>query len=338
MRRSTLLVFGAFAAAFALPLALAWHFLVWTAWSAPLPAPAVAGPLLAADVVLIALEDGTLAALDAEDGRERWLARCGAPPAREGLSANGDAVACAGGGHVALFELDSGAQRFRKHAPASSLALAGALLVVAAGDALHAFAAQDGAPRWSAVPWPGRELAALRASEGSLLAVGAGGVAALDLANGALRWQLDLGAPIASAPEPSGDEVFLLDAGTPPRVHAVAAGSGLLLWSGEGETPPVRLGDSAVDAAAETLRARDARSGTPYWEKVGFGERWSAGPARAGERVVVGFGDTLYGFRRGGSQSFTTIRRGAIGARLTGDERRVYYVENGATLVALDVD
>ena len=338
MRRSTLLVFGAFAAAFALPLALAWHFLVWTAWSTPLPAPPAAGPLRAVDLVLFALPDGTLSALGAEDGRERWLARCGEPPAREGLSANGDAVACAGGAQVALFELDTGAQRFRRDATASALALTDALLVVAQGDALHAFAAQDGAPRWSAVPWPGRALAALRASEGSLLAVGEGGVAALDLENGALRWQLDLGAPIASAPEPSGDEVFLLDAGTPPRVHAVAAGSGLLLWSGEGETLPVRLGDAAVDAAGETLRARDAQSGVPYWEKMGFEEKWSAGPARAGERVVVGFGATLYGFGPGGSQAFTTMRRGALGARIAGDAQRVYYVEDGKALVALDVD
>jgi outer membrane protein assembly factor BamB len=340
MRRSTLLVSGAFVAAFAVPLALSWHFLVWTAWSVPLAAPVAAGPLLAGDLLLVALADGTLLALGAEDGSLRWRGECGAPPAREALAASASDVACAGGGQFALFDAASGEARFRQDArmPVAAVAVADALLIATQGDRVEAFAAQDGAPRWSATPWPGREIAALRAVNGSLLAVGTGGAAALDLASGALRWQLDLGAPVASAPEPGDEEIFLLDAGTPPRVHAVARGSGLLLWSGEGETVPVRLGDVAVDASGETLRARDARSGAPIWEKMGFQSAWSAAPVRAGERVVAGFGNALFGFRLGGRAAFTTIRPGALGARLAGDAQRVYYVEGETSLVALDVD
>ena len=339
MRRSTLLVFGAFAAAFALPLALAWHFLVWTAWNAPLSAPAVAGPLLVDGHVLVASSDGALLAFGADDGALRWRAGCGAAPPAEALAAGDGLVACAGGAQLKLFELATGAPRFSQDAGAAvfALALAGDQLIAAQGDALRSFSARDGAPGWSATPWPGRPIAALRVVDGAVLVVGAGGATALDVGSGAPRWQIDLGAPIAAAPEPAGDLIFLLDAGAPPRVHALDRG-GALVWSGEGETAPVRLGEQAVDAAGATLRARDARTGQPHWEKLGFEDDWSAAPVRAGERVVVGFGHTLFGFSLGGRQSFATIRHGSVGPRLAADARRVYYVEGGNALVALDID
>lgn len=341
MRRSTLLVFGAFAAAFVLPLALVWHFLVWTAWSVSLPGPVASGPLLVAGHVLISTRDGALLAYGAEDGDERWRAACGAAPQLEGVAAGEGLVACAGGARLSLFELGSGAQRFAQDAgtPIVALAVAADQVIAAQGDTLHARSAHDGATRWSTTPWPGRAVAALRVLEGALVVVGEGGVAALDVTGGAPRWHLDLGAPIAVAPELGDDLIFVLDAGTPPRVHALDL-DGTLLWSGEGETPPVRLGDQAVDASGATLRARDARSGVPHWEKFGFETDWSAAPVMAGERVVVGFGNTLFGFALGGSQSFATIRHGTLGPRLAADARRVYYVEAVDTdqLVALDID
>jgi outer membrane protein assembly factor BamB len=332
-------VFGAFAAAFALPLALALHFLVWTAWRAPQTAPVTAGPLLAAGRVLVALADGALVSFAAEDGAERWRAACGAKVPAEGLAAGAGVVACVAGARASLFDADSGAPRFSRElgAALAAVSLAGESVAVAAGDAVHALS-PDGATRWSATPWSGREIAALRSEGGSLIAVGAGGVAALDLANGLLRWQIDLGAPVVAAPRFGDDAVFVLDAGTPPRVHALALGDGALRWSGEGETVPVQLGGEALDASAATLRARDARSGRPHWEKMGFEGAWSAAPVRAGGRVVVGFAHTLHGYTLAGESAFSTIRRGGVGPRLAGDDARVYYVEDGSTLVALDAE
>jgi hypothetical protein len=114
--------------------------------------------------------------------------------------------------------------------------------------------------------------------------------------------------------------------------------AGAVRWSGPGETTPIALGDAALDALGATLRARDLPSGAPRWEKLGFEAPWSVPPTRAGELALAAFGESLFAFHAGGVKRFVYPLRGRIGGRLAGDSTRVYFVENGTALVALDVD
>jgi outer membrane protein assembly factor BamB len=353
MRRSTLLLLCGLALAFGLPIAFALRSLVWMEWRVALEQPAVAGPLLAADRVLIGTRQGTLHAFATEDGSERWRARCGAPLGAEGIAARDPLVVCAGGGHLAVLDLATGGVRFEQDHPGASealVALGEDLAVVAEGDTLRGVAPQDGAPRFHATPWPGRALTSLRVEGGVLLATsagraggeggsaGAGGVAALDATTGAVLWRKELSAPVEVAPERGEDLLFVLAASHPPQVFALDRTSGALRWSGPGETTPIALGDAALDALGATLRARDLSSGAPRWEKLGFEAPWSAPPTRSGDLALAAFGQSLFAFRTGGVKLFAYPLRGRIGPRLAGDSTRVYYVEDGTALVALDVD
>lgn len=353
MRRRALLLLCALTLAFALPLAWALRSLVWMEWRVALEQPVVAGPLLGADRVLLASGEGTLHAFAAEDGALRWRARCGAPLGAESVAARDPLAICAGGGRLAALDLATGGLLFEQDLPRSSqavVALAEDLLVVAQGDTLHGVAPQGGATRFRATPWPGRALSSLRVEGGVVLAtsalraggeggsVGAGGVAALDAATGALLWRRELDAPVEVAPERGEDLLFVLAASNPPQVFALERASGATRWSGPGETAPIAQGDAALDALGATLRARDLASGAPRWEKVGFEAPWSVPPTRLGDLVLVAFGHSLFAFRSGGLEVFVYPLRGRIGARLAGDAARVYYVEDAATLVALDID
>ena len=353
MRRSTLWLLGGLALAFGLPIAFALRSLVWMEWRVALEQPAVAGPLLAAGQVLVASREGTLRAFSSEDGSERWRARCAAPLGAESLAAREPLAVCAGAGRLAVLHLATGGLHFEQELPAAPdeavVALSEALVLVAQGDTLRGVDAEDGALRFRATPWPGRRLTSLRVEDGLLLATGAlraggegasagaGGVAALDATTGSVRWLRELSAPVEIATERGGDLIFALGAANPPQVFALERESGALRWSGPGETAPIALGEVAIDAQGATLRARDLASGAPRWEKVGFEAPWSAPPTRAGELALAAFGPSLFAFRTGGVKVFVYPLRGSI-SRPTGDAARVYYVEGGTSLVALDVD
>lgn len=140
----------------------------------------------------------------------------------------------------------------------------------------------------------------------------AGGLVALDLATGAVRWRATTPYPITAAPAVDGDVVvatlgdgevraFSLADGAPRWQHAIAAGVDSLaasLWA-----PPV-IADGVVYAGVEgRFEALDAATGEPVWSIAQHpAYPWLgslAAPAVSGDLVLASFGrdDGVTAFR-----------------------------------------
>jgi len=189
-------------------------------WRAPLEGAVDA--LFAFETVLVLGCAGNTLALDAESGRTLWR--------REGRPA-----ACAGslvaiaGDRLAALDGSTGGVRWEMALPgAASIAPWGALVAVAAGPAVQALRAADGSPRLRAdLPWGTPTLLAPHdEDQGTLLAFGPGGAAALLDGSGRIRWTLPgEGAAQASAGVLAGGLLALPG----PRLRLVDPSDGLVV-------------------------------------------------------------------------------------------------------------
>ena len=239
------------------------------------------------DLVLVHGGDGVLHALEAETGHERWRLRTGLRPHSEPVVRDGKLVVAAAG---RLLAVDPSTGRRLASQPVEGIRLLAAGprgVFVSGGGSVRAF---DGGLRPLWTRWLGTGLTAAPVpAGGQLWCPGANGfLYALDPRRGEVRWSLDLGG------RPTG----------PP----VAAASGVVLATAEGELIGVEAdgrvlwrqrlaaGRASVAAGADRLYAagdgrlhafapaalRGAPGDTVWWEarsggrKTGYGWRlWS---------------------------------------------------------------
>lgn len=258
------------------------------------------------DTVVVAGNDGSVAALDARTGRDLWRTNVGSPVAA-GVGSDGklsavvtranDVVALANGKEVWR-------QKLAAQAFTSPFVAGGRVFVLAADRSVNAFDGQTGRKLWTQQR-PGEPLV-LRQS-GVMLAVGdtlvvglAGRLAGLNPLNGSVRWE----APIAS-PRGINDVERLVDlVGTVSRngntvcarafqanVGCVDAQRGTLLW-----TKPAN-GAQGVDGDDRLIFGTEADGRVMAWLRSDGETAWStdrlryrnlSAPVVVGRSIAIG--------------------------------------------------
>ena len=182
-------------------------------------------PLFAVLIAILQAAVATVAPLDA-----RWSIPFETPPAAAaGFDATTAYVPLKGGQLVAV-DLDTGVVRWRLDVATPFTPATGDGLVFTTAEAsIEARDALTGATRWR-TPLPGGAAVPLYWDTGWLLASTPNGdLAAFRASDGSLLWRQALGAPLAAAPAPALDRVFLPLADN--RLVAVLLTSGDTVWS-----------------------------------------------------------------------------------------------------------
>lgn len=277
------------------------------AWTAQVgPGPASASPQVVGSRVFVAGASGTVAALDAETGRDLWRTSLSEPLAT-GVGASGDtaAVVTQENGLIALVD---GQQRWRVQLPAkvftAPLVAGGRVFVVTADRTVLAFDGSTGTRLWTQSR-PGEPLVLSQA--GALLAVGdtlvvglSGRLAGLNPQNGSVRWE----APIAT-PRGTNEVERLVDLVGPvsrlgdsvcARAYAAAVGCvdasrGNVAWSQASQGNVGLAGDDrlvfGIEASGQ-VRAWSRASGEAAWASDRLKHRSLSAPLAVGRVLAVG--------------------------------------------------
>ena len=278
--------------------------LVWTAQVGP--GPAHAAPQVVGSRVYLAGAGGTVAAIDAQTGREHWRTVLDTPLAT-GVGADGETAAVVTQDN-ALIALVGGQQRWRVQLPArvftAPLVAGGRVFVVTADRTVLAFDGSNGARLWSQ-PRPGEPLVLSQA--GVLLAVGdtlvaglSGRLTGLNPHNGSVRWE----APIAT-PRGTNEVERLVDLVGPvsrlgdsvcARAYSAALGCvdaarGSVVWSQAAQGSVGLAGDDRLVFGTESdgrVRAWQRASGEAAWSIDRLKYRRLSAPLAVGRVVALG--------------------------------------------------
>jgi outer membrane protein assembly factor BamB len=238
-------------------------------WRTDLDLDASTGPGLGGDLVVIATGKGQVVALDRQTGKEQWRAQVSsevlAPPA----IGDGVVVVQSVDGRLAAFAADTGKRLWLFERSEPALGLRGTSTPVIVADAV-------------------------------LAGFASGKLAALNLRDGRLLWEI----PVA---EPHGRTEIerLIDVETPVlvttraliaaayqgKIVAVGLENGRLLWSREISTYSALSADADnvyVSDANGYVYALDLRSGSTVWKQEKLHGRHLSAPMVTGQAVAVG--------------------------------------------------
>lgn len=258
------------------------------------------------DTFFVAGSDGTVLALDAGSGRERWRASAGAP-LTAGVGSDGRFASVVTRDNT-LVVFEEGRERWRKVLPARVLTaplVAGERVFVLRVDrVVEAFDALDGRPLWR-LARPGDALTLAQsgvvAAYRNLLLVGQGAkLAAVEPTRGTLRWEVALATPrgtneverLADLVGPLtriGDTVCMR--AFQSAVGCVNAERGSLIWSRPSSGAQALGGDAELVVGADAsgrVTAWRAPSGEVAWTQHGLLYRELGGALMLGPVVVLG--------------------------------------------------
>jgi outer membrane protein assembly factor BamB len=266
-------------------------------------------PAIADGQVYAAGADGSLAAFDAGDGKQKWRVQAN----RAGLSAGvgaerGTVVVATIKGEVLAFDA-SGREKWRAQVTSEVLAVplvSGDLVVVRSNDnRLFAFDAADGRRRWvyqrAAPALVLRNFAGMIAADGSIFAGFPGGrLVALNRANGSVRWDATVALPRGAT-----ELERIADLASPPAlgdrsVCAVAfqgraacfdPGTGQPLWTRDMSSHAGIAVDSRYAFVSDDRSAvvgLAAGSGSSLWRQDRLLYRGVSAPLSIGRAVIVG--------------------------------------------------
>lgn len=258
----------------------------------------IEGGLAVADGLALVAVDGSLVALDTDDGEERWTADVGqSTAAAPAMTTDTAYVPAWNGGDstdrgVAAIDLADGSERWRAIPGvdvSSGVTLAND--TVYAGGSLNsahviALDAEDGSERWR---FRAGQYAPPPSVSGGVAYVGGGEehvAYALDAADGGERWRVDVDGPAWGSPTVVDDTVYV---GTREgTVYALSAADGGELWR-------VRVGDDvreSLAATTDTVYVPDMESvhalstdGETLWSVDVRGFAYA--PTVAGDSIVV---------------------------------------------------
>lgn len=250
------------------------------------PARPAAPPVIAGTVIVLALQSGTVAAHRVSDGSEAWHVELSAD---QPVAAEADRVFVAAGEMIHALAADSGSVVWRTPAGTltAPLLVHQGWIVAATANALTAYRAADGSKVWSRESGEQRDRAAI---EGDNLYVPLrdGRLLALDLRTGTERWVH----PFADAP---GEILAFADriyVGVADKYfYCLSADKGKTSW--RQRTGAALLGHPAGDQSRvfvagldNMARAFDRRTGALLWHP-GVPYRPTTGPVVIGASVVV---------------------------------------------------
>jgi len=265
-------------------------------------------PAPAGDAVYAAARDGTVTRLDAASGAVRW--RAGLELRLSGgVGADGLVAVASEEGEVVALDAGTGAVRWRARVSSEVLAppaIGGGLVLVRSIDnKVFAFDAADGKRRWAYQRAPSSLVVRAPAGiaiVGELAFAGfpGGRLAALALANGAVRWEASVAVPkgttelervsdVIGEPAVQGREVCA--AAYRSRVACYDAASGRQLWARDlvvltGVTLDARYAFVVDERGA--VHAFDRASGQSVWKQDQLAYRSLSMPLGGGNAVAVG--------------------------------------------------
>ena len=266
-------------------------------------------PALAGDAVYAAARDGSVTRLNAADGQERWRVSV-ERRISSGVGADGKTVVVASeDGEVIALEASSGAVRWRARVSSEVFtrpAVAGGVVLVRTADnRIYAFNDNDGRRRWlyqrAAASLIMRAPGGLAVLDNTLFAGFPGGkLAAIAVANGALRWEGTISLPkgstelervsdVVGEPAVQGREVCA--AAYQGRVACFEAASGRQSWSRElSSLTGVSLdaGYAFVSDDRGSVHALDRSNGRSVWKQDRLSLRQLSMPLPAGNAVAAG--------------------------------------------------
>ncbi|MBS7808508.1 outer membrane protein assembly factor BamB [Variovorax sp. PCZ-1] len=269
--------------------------------------PAGASPFVAGNTIVVASADGTVAAIDASNGRDIWRASAGAA-AVTGAGTDGKLAAVVTRDNEVV-ALEAGKQLWKAKLPAQAFTapfVAGARVFVLLADrSVHAFDGASGKKLWANQRSNTEPLVLSKAGTilavGDTLVVGQGGrLVGINPGNGSVRWE----APIAS-PRGTNDIERLVDlVGSTSRigdvvcarayqaaVGCVNASRGTLLWNKPANGAEGIHGDSSLVVGSEAdgkLIAWRRADGQQAWQTERLAFRTLSAPLMVGRSVVVG--------------------------------------------------
>lgn len=265
-------------------------------------------PALVGDAVYAAARDGTVARLDAADGRSRWEASLEVQLSA-GVGADETTVAVGTDeGEVLALEAKDGKLRWRARVSSEVLAaphVAGGLVLVRSADSrIHALGAGDGKRRWLYQRTPAS--LTLRtpqgmASQGELLFAGFSGgkLVALALEGGVLRWEANVAVPkgatelervtdVIGNPAVVGREVCA--AAFQGRVACFDAQTGNQLWAREISSVTGVGADARYAYVSDergAVHALDRTNGRSLWTQDRLAHRQLSLPLPLGNVIAV---------------------------------------------------
>ncbi len=284
---------------------------VRTLWTANVGAAEafVFAPAVVGDSLFAASRSGTIVRLDAAKGQPAWRVSAG-KRLSSGVGADESlvVVACDDGEVIAL-DAKTGVVRWRTRVSSEVLAaprLAEGLVLVRSADSrIFAFGAEDGKRRWvyqrAAASLIVRSPVGVTMHQGSAYAGFSGGkLAAISLANGALRWEATVALPkgatelervtdIVGDPAAQGREICV--AAYQGRVGCYDALNGNQLWSREmssltGVSFDARYAFVSDDKGA--VHALDRTNGRSVWKQDRLANRQLSLPLPLGTEVAAG--------------------------------------------------
>lgn len=300
------------------------------AWAVRLAAgTSLLPPSASGDAVTVATTDGTVIAIDALSGRERWRTRVGTP-LLTGAGSDGDTVVVVSAGNE-LIALADGRVRWRQRLGARAytapLVADGRVFVQTGDRTVGAWDAGDGHRLWSKAHTPDALVLGkpgVLALAGDTLVAGVGGrLAGLSPVDGGMRWE----APIAT-PRGTDDVDRLVDltGGVSRHDHVVCAraydaavgcvdtATGVRRWArpatgSDGlDGTPDRVFGSESSGSVIAWRRDD---GTPAWRSERFRNHGLTAPLVIGRALAVA--------ERSGTVHFLSGDDGAPLARVTPD-------------------
>ena len=268
---------------------------------------AIFGPAVAGDSVYAAAYDGTIARLDAASGRQIWRISAG-ERLSGGVGSDGKLVAVGSGkGEVLAFD-SSGAALWKAQVSSEVLAapqVAQDVVVVRSADGrIFGLDAKDGKRKWyyqRATPaLTVRSPAGVGIAAGVVYAGFAGGkLVAIDLSNGAVRWEATVALPrgttelervtdVIGLPVIDGREVCAV--AYQGRIGCFDLAGGQTLWgramsSTSGLALDARYAYVSDDKGA--VHALDRSSGTSLWRQDKLALRNLSAPLALGREIAV---------------------------------------------------
>jgi outer membrane protein assembly factor BamB len=264
-------------------------------------------PVRVGEVLYAAARDGNVECLGVADGRTRW--RASLERLSGGVGADEQAVAVGTDqGEVVLLQAADGKVRWRARVSSEVLAaplVAGELVLVRTADSrIHALESRDGKRRWmyqrTPAPLTLRTPQGMAVQDGQLYAGFSGGkLVALNLQDGALRWEATVAVPRGATElervtdvigNPALIERGVCAAAFQGRVGCYDAQRGSQLWSKEMSSVTgvsIDAGYAFVSDELGAVHALDRASGRSIWTQDKLLRRQLSLPLAVGDAVVV---------------------------------------------------
>lgn len=289
--------------------ALARSIKVNTLWRADIgnSRQAIFSPAVTAGSVYAAAHDGTITRLDASSGKQVWRISAGEPLSGGVGAGDGLVVVGTGKGDVLAFDTSGTAQwktRVSSEVLAAPQVAQGVVVVRSTDGRIFGLDAKDGKREWyyqrSTPSLTVRSPAGISIHAGIIYAGFAGGkLVAIDLSNGALRWEATVALPhgttelervtdVIGLPVIEGSEVCAV--AFQGRIGCFDLANGQTMWGREMSSTSGLALDARYAFVSDdkgTVYALDRSTGTSVWRQDKLSLRNLSAPLALGHEIVV---------------------------------------------------